>query len=128
MERKIFNPGVGGRLWRFCYITQAPSGASLTGAISFGCLRVQSGFPKATPECLRRFGITAQDIANLRQDPRIVELLGILSSFLKRLVRWWLTFFTPTNTYPHPSKCLSMRVKCSLALFLSHRRWNMASI
>ena len=35
-------------------------------------------------ENLHRFGITAQDIANLRQDARIVELLGILSFILFR--------------------------------------------
>ena len=41
-----------------------------------------SCFPKAKRERLHRFGITAQDIANLRQDARIVQLLGILCSYV----------------------------------------------
>ena len=99
MER-VFVSGGDGRLWRSCCITQAPSEASLTGglkppavfdisSISYQAIRsfwkllkLLEAFAsfwnlEKCEENLHRFGITAQDIANLRQDARIVELLGI---------------------------------------------------
>ena len=60
--------------------THLPRRAIVFSFLFFSSIK-PSGLSKAKPESLHRFGITAQDIANLRQDARIVELLGILAMY-----------------------------------------------
>ena len=76
--------GVGVKWWRCCCSTQALSGALPTSETSLDTmiklllksLHFTSNSLELIAESFYRFGMSAQTIANLRQDTRIVQLLG----------------------------------------------------